>query len=48
MNLNKENFIQDYKRKMISMYQVSVEEAPDMIKYMTLGCKTLYAKGDEG
>ena len=37
MNLNKENFIQDYKRKMISMYQVSVEEAPDMIKYMTLG-----------
>ncbi|MBQ5762395.1 MAG: glycogen/starch/alpha-glucan phosphorylase [Clostridia bacterium] len=37
MNLNKENFIQDYKRKMISMYQVSVEDAPDMIKYMTLG-----------
>lgn len=37
MNLNKENFIADYRRKMISMYQVSVEDAPDMVKYMTLG-----------
>ena len=37
MNISKENFINDYKRKMISMYQVSVEDAPDMVKYMTLG-----------
>jgi len=37
LNISKENFINDYKRKMISMYQVSVEDAPDMVKYMTLG-----------
>lgn len=37
MNLSIESFKNDYKRKLISMYRESVDEASDLLKYMTLG-----------
>ncbi|MFR1519184.1 MAG: glycogen/starch/alpha-glucan phosphorylase, partial [Clostridia bacterium] len=37
MELNKEKFKTDYKRKMISLYRESVENAGDSLKYMALG-----------
>ncbi len=37
MNLDKEKFKRDYKKKMISMYRESLEEAGNTLKYMALG-----------
>ena len=37
MNLQKETFIEDYKRKMISLYRESVEQAGTTLKYLALG-----------
>lgn len=37
MTLDKETFKSDFKRKLISMYRESVEEAGDTLKYMALG-----------
>ena len=37
MNLRKETFIEDYKRKMISLYRESVEQAGTTLKYLALG-----------
>ena len=37
MNLDKEKFIKDYKRKMISLYRESVEDVGDTLKYLALG-----------
>ena len=37
MFLDKETFKNDYKRKLISLYRESVEDANDTLKYMALG-----------
>ncbi len=37
MNLDKEKFIKDFKRKMISLYREAVEDAGDTLKYLALG-----------
>ena len=37
MYLDKETFKNDYKRKLISLYRESVEDANDTLKYMALG-----------
>ena len=37
MYLDKETFKNDYKRKMISLYRESIEDANDTLKYMALG-----------